>query len=570
MHVPTERMRILSVPQPIDLTYKHVAGETGGMQRQIEAQIEQHRERLGYDPADGMVNLEGFGWKEVYKNKEKTVIGESYFEISTDIITEHPTNRSNFRPKLVTSRGHKALIAGTSKHRTGTPVQESMLTVTERGRNGELRSQRTISRDELFAKLSGYNKGRLDGLWFTAAREAESTARAAVALAPLTYNHRTNKPSPPVYEQIVAQREAIGFDETSLALTWQQGGLFMRASFESLSSAATLYGSLARRVIKVDAFDQSGRHIDQKIYDDNSEAAGAGKLKQNPSLNVTTFEKYINAAAETQPLENLQFELDALEYEKHRKLEARRDATRRFIGHAAQPAELTTSYKPMSREEAIDLLAGIFSETDFTPYELKNLREKTVNEEPPHIIKALQEIAGDIGKDNIKHLATTMHKRYLDVMKLQKVPLKVGDDQPGWIVRALAYERLRAQMPDFAAHKSTLKRTDPSTNGADAYRKRLEITDVRIGQRFFDHVAPPTIAWGKVIDESTGEETTKKNISRDARPSLMVRVERSIRGQIEQLIKQATEKEAARESQPILYDRELATIGRLLSRSVGK
>jgi hypothetical protein len=50
----------------------------------------------------------------------------------------------------------------------------------------------------------------------------------------------------------------------------------------------------------------------------------------------------------------------------------------------------------------------------------------------------------------------------------------------------------------------------------------------------------------------------------------MVRVERSIRGQIEQLIKQATEKEAARESQPILYDRELATIGRLLSRSVGK
>jgi hypothetical protein len=165
-----------------------------------------------------------------------------------------------------------------------------------------------------------------------------------------------------------------------------------------------------------------------------------------------------------------------------------------------------------------------------------------------------------------------MFERYRQAV--QNLNLKVEkehldeDDRLGWIIRALAVERLKSQDNTYTKLWGRgLRPADPIGDSPSANLKRLEILDLRVGHRLFDLVAPLKESLTRTIDES-GEAKVKKVPVRSIEPGQLHKIESSVRAQIEQSITALIAYEAAK-GPKVDISPGLAKVGRLASRSVG-
>lgn len=568
----------------------------------MQSQIERQVARLGADDSFGMTSLEGFGWTEEYKfpdgeNKGKKM-GETSYEVVSDVISEHPDYDTKkfdpglLDPKLVMMNGHKVLWP--NLRLKDEPKLKSMLTLIRytyikvpKGEthdravatepaytdDGEIDPNFEIvkimhdkeirERSAVFHELDGHFSAQNTSLWYKKPEEEEPKPE----VVPFDFEYKKGKPVMPLYSQLASIREHFGFDEQSSAFVWEQGDVLYRATSTLLHSKPTLAGGNARRVVTIERFE-GGRLMGETILDDTSK-------KGKPSV-----EEYINSLA-TSPVRPTNTRLEIIEtpdlIARRERADRRTRAAEVRLGAMATPAETTTGIRDKITEtEAILMLAKI-TERDRTSDHLMAIKLRETRSKNFFNIKTLQKISTEIGKNGIFDQAGEIVDQYAKVLGLLRMKVTPEHENDlSWAIRAIAFERRREDEEELKRAADPAYRTrveSGMTAPADPTKsriKRKEIADFKIGQEFFDYIAPEMKSWGKQINESTREEELVLNLVRKVTDHLMIRLDDSMTKRLSDSINLIVAKKDSKGDRRIPYDADLVNVGRILSRSVGE
>lgn len=582
---PTEVM-----PRELTVTREHRPNNRKG--RSWEEQIvDQVKDILG-GPDVGTPNLEGLSWTEQYKDKEKQIIGGSSFVVVADTIKEVPyLNPRRSQDQLPASErgaslspnpkrwlpmhaGHKALVPSRSHNpKRDSYRQASTLTVIEYDMHGNIREEKTFDRHELLERLEGYNEGRVTGFTYlnpnakTTKEGADKQDTKHLFAVPL---HLSPDMGGTPHQRLVQAMENLGVEETQAYITWEDDEHWIMAHPGEVTKAPTIYGGLPRLAVRVDFYSkQTGQLVNQKMFSDNTEPGGIKKLKKAPGGNATPFENFFNGAFEN--MRNLRLELELTEEEMERRrfeaqVSARRHETYAWLGRMTlDKGDLATDPLPeISKEEALDLLTYI--PKGVSDAKAASIRKNT-EYNARYLIRPLQDISRELGKEGIEKLANDMLERYKAIVSLLDIPTAAEEAaSTAWIVEALAEERRKADDPKYAETiPSDRTPADPIGNTEFARQKRLEIVNLRIGKNFFDYTHPKPPREQTIVDPEAKRKLVKLS-SREPIGALMIKIERSARAHIDELMKLVVAKEQAE----LPHDQELEAVGRLLARTVGR
>lgn len=565
----------LAATHPVEIHYNY--DPVRSMQAQIENGVKGLLESFGSKiTKDGQISLQGAGWIEgtgPFEEDNKFIItGDTNTApdhmTKQELLAQKPAFRKTLLPRF--SRHKRAGRNEYKFSRTGVVSAEdepkSYLTIERRALDDTLLSVTRIEREELFKQLSGYPEGRIRGFFFTPSASGDTVddtkPRVKVPITGIEFG--PGKPS--AYNQIMQKQEEAGLDSGWLGLNIEKNGKRIKIVSDETAQAVTTYGSLSRRSWKAEVYDIStGELVRTDVYSDNTEPtsiAAKSHIHPTPAPRPapSPMETFINNVAKGA---NAYFDVEAIETETGE----RERAAYRFLGRlpGSSMPEYAPSYSPISKEDAIDLLAGIDSSAPITEVKLQK-RKDTKNMTAPHLLNSLQEITRKIDKDGLIDLANNLRDAYIRTATMLKIPLNEDDLSNSWAVSSLAEEFFYANNPASAkAFNITRPVGNPIGNDTEAHLKQLEIIDLRLGRSAYDRLAPWVQAWGKVAEEHTGEEKPKLNKVRRPNDRLLLEVEPRTRWNIQQIINQTMiPKERASKS----FDKELSEMGRLLRRSV--